>query len=122
VKRLRRWLGLVVLVGILAGAASAHALIVEAEDFVAYHDEGGVGIYRKSCSAASGGLSVEGFDTVGDWIEVQLTVAANGSFTDTLRSAGLLDSASVITSTVFGCGPSGEDLVSDFSTLGLGIY
>ena len=103
-------------------AAGAHSTTIEAESFVAWHDEGGNVIQRVTCGAASGGEAVEGFDHPGDWIEVVFELGAPGSFTDTLRSAGLLDSVSTIRSTVYGCGPSGEDLVSWFTTVGLGIY
>ena len=97
-------------------------MIIEAEGFVASHNVGGDPIVEVSCGAASGGKAVEGFDYPGDWIEVVLVMDANGSFADTLRSAGLLDSVCTHRATIYGCGPSGEDLVSSFQTVGLGIY
>lgn len=103
-------------------AAGAHSAIIEAESFVSWHDEGGNAIARVTCGAASGGEAVEGFDHPGDWIEVVFELGVTGSLTDTLRSAGLLDSVSTLRSTVYGCGPSGEDLVSSYTTTGLGIY
>ena len=45
----------------------------------------------------------------------------NGSFTDKIRSAGLVDLTSSIRSTVFGAGPGDVDLTSVFTTYGLGI-
>jgi hypothetical protein len=113
---------LVLLVGLVALAASANAqgIIVEAEAYSAYHNEGGNPIMWVDCGAASGGRAVEGLDYPGDWIEVALTIG-NGSFTDRIRSAGLFDSTSTIGSTVFGAGPGGVDLNSTFSTYGLGI-
>jgi len=103
-----------------AGTACAQGILVEAETFLSYHNEGGSIPYVVSCSAASNGLAVEGFDYPGDWIEVTLT-AWNGSFVDSLRSAGLPDSASTIMTTVFGAAPGGGDLSSVFSTYGMGI-
>ena len=105
----------------LLPAASAQGVIIEAETFVASHDEGGGMIYVTSCTAASQGLAVEGFDYPGDWIEVVLTVETNGSYADVLRSAGLDGLESTVRSTVYGCGPAGEDLVSTFYTVGMGI-
>jgi len=107
--------GFVVLPGLVFG------FVLEAEDFVAFHDEGGVSIYIASCAAASGGFAVEGFDTIGDWIELSLTIPDAGSFADTLRSAGLLTEESEIKATYIGAGPGGADLSSTYHTLGLGI-
>jgi len=117
---LNRLLLVMGLVCLVTGAAYAQDIIIDAETFHAYHDEGGTMIYLVSCGAAHGGIAVEGFDYPGDWIEVTLTIE-NGSFTDNLRSAGLTDSVSALRATVFGAGPGGSDLISDFSTYGLGI-
>jgi hypothetical protein len=105
---------------LVAAAANAHDVLVEAEAFTASHNEGGSSILSVYCGAASGGMAVEGLDYPGDWIEVPLTIW-NGSFTDSIRSAGLLDSASTLGSVVIGAGPGGTDLASIFSTYGLGI-
>ena len=116
----RLLLGLI-LIALLCLSAHAQTIIVEAESYIAHHDEGGNAIYRASCSGASGGEVVEGFDFPGDWIEMILNVPDNGSFADSLRSGGLLNAESDLQSTVFGAGPSGEDLVSAFHTVGQGI-
>ncbi len=110
----------VVFIAILAPAL-ALAFALEAEDFVASHDEGGVSIYVTSCSGASGGLAVEGFDFVGDWIELSLNLSQPGSFVDTLRSAGLLEAENDVRITYVGAGPEGSDLTSSFHTVGFGI-
>lgn len=115
-----RLLLVVGLVCFATGAAHAQGIIVEAETFTAYHNEGGNSIQWVDCDAASGGRAVEGFDYPGDWIEVTLTIW-NGSFTDKIRSAGLFDSTSSIRSTILGAGPGGVDLNSFFDTYGLGI-
>ena len=117
-----RLLAIAVLACLLCPGASVQCMIIEAESFVASHNEGGNAIVEATCSAASGGKAVEGFDYPGDWIEVVLVVGANGSFADNLRSAGLVDSVSEQRATIYGCGPLGEDLVSPFSTVGMGIY
>jgi hypothetical protein len=108
------------LVCVLGGAAVAGDIIVEAEAYLASHNEGGAPIQKVTCGAASGGEAVEGFDYPGDWIEVTVTIG-NGSFTDKIRSAGLFDSTSLHQSTVYGAGPAGDDLISHFTTYGLGI-
>jgi hypothetical protein len=117
---LRRWLLLVGLACLVAGTAHTQPIILEAEDFTASHDEGGAVIQWVTCTAASGGKAVEGLDYPGDWIELTLVIW-NGSFCDSIRSAGLTDSASTLTSLVFGAGPAGGDLTSVYSTYGLGI-
>ena len=106
---------------LLSLTASAESIWVEAETFTASYDAGGLGIYVTGCSGASGGQAVEGFDYPGDWIELKLTIGENGAFTDSLRSGGLSMEESDIRATVFGAGPVGENLVSDFHTLGYGI-
>lgn len=109
--------------GIMLAAplASAEIIMIEAEDYVASHDIGGAVIQTVSCSAASGGEAVEGFDTPGEWIEVVLNVSHVGSYADWIRSAGLTGYESDLQSTVFGGGPGGADLVSTYHTVGLGI-
>ena len=115
-----RLLAALAMICLAAGAVSGQGILVEAETFISYHNEGGDIPIVVSCSAASNGLAVEGFDYPGDWIEVSLTVW-NGSFTDSITSAGLLDSASTIRATIFGAGPGGSQLTSSFSTYGAGI-
>lgn len=106
---------------LLASAAGGQAIIVEAESYVASNDIGGTVIYVTSCSGASGGQAVEGFDTPGEWIEVVVNVPAAGSYADSIRSAGLLNYESDLQSTIFCGGPVGTDLTSAYHTLGLGI-
>jgi hypothetical protein len=117
---LGRLLLVVGLVCFASGLASAQDILVEAESFTGSYNAGGASILWVSCSGASGGMAVEGLDYPGDWIEVALNIW-NGSFADSMRSAGLLDSASTLRSTVFSAGPGGGDLTSLFSTYGLGI-
>jgi hypothetical protein len=106
---------------LLVGGAAAQSIIIEAETYVASHNEGGEPITVAFCGAASGGRAVDGYDWPGDWIEVLLTVDENGAFADSMRSAGLRNEVSTHRSTVYGGGPVGENLVSDFTTIGLGI-
>jgi hypothetical protein len=109
-------------VALLAFPLSASTIVLEAEDYVAYHNAGGSAMYVTGCSGASGGYAVEGYDAVGDWIEVLWDVSESGSYTDTLRTAGATYGLwSDHTATLFGAGPAGNNLVSSFSTYGLGI-
>jgi hypothetical protein len=109
------------LILLLSLSASAQTILIEAESYVAANDVGGVVIYKTSCSGASGGIAVEGFDYPGDWIEVILDVGENGSFEDFLRSGGYASTESDVQATIFGGGIMGEDLVSPFHTIGMGI-
>ena len=109
------------LVVLLCAAAGAQSILLEAEDYIASHNEGGSTIYPTQCGGASNGRAVEGFDYPGDWIELTLDLSENGAFEDSLRSGGLLLEESDIRSTVFAAGPSGEDQISAFHTIGDGI-
>jgi hypothetical protein len=110
-----------IFVALLSFAASAESIWLEAEDYTASHDEGGLAIYVTGCIAASQGLAVEGFDFPGDWIELNLTLPENGSFVDSIRSGGLSEAESDLRSTIYRAGPSGEDVVSPFHTIGYGV-
>jgi hypothetical protein len=116
-----RGLVMIGIIMLISSSAGAQTIIAEAEYFLAYHDEGGTAIYIKTCTAASGGLAVEGFDWTGDWIELSVTIPDAGSYADSLRAAGLITVESETESTVFGGAPGGGDLVSTFNLLGLGI-
>jgi hypothetical protein len=120
VKELARLL-LFVGLALLLLVSAAQAIIVEAESYVASYNAGGSAIYVVSCSAASGGLAVEGFDTPGDWIEVALNVPEIYGYADSLRSAGESGLQSDIRITVFGADPNGGDVLSYYHTLGQGI-
>ncbi len=106
---------------LLCVSASAQSIIIEAESYVASYDAGGVSIYITTCTGASGGYAVEGYDTPGDWIEVVLNMSDAGSFADSLRSAGELYEESDHQSTIFGAGPGGDDVISTYHTYGYGI-
>ena len=112
-------IGLAVL---LSSMAHAESILVEAESFVASHDSGGSSIVIVPCASASGGQAVDGFDHVGDWIEVVVSVSQVGAYADSLRSAGDTGRLSEIGATIFGGGPGGSDLSSTYDTVGFGIY
>ena len=120
VKDLARLLLLAGLV-LLLSTSGAQAIIIEAESFVASHNAGGSTITVVSCSGASGGYAVEGFDTPGDWIEMILNVPEIYGYADSLRSAGEYGFASDIRSTIFGADPNGWDVLSTYHTMGQGI-
>lgn len=114
---------MVLLVGLalLLSASASQAIIVEAESYVDRYNAGGDTIYVVPCSGASGGFAVEGFDAVGDWIEVVLDAPETYIYTDSLRSAGYLNYESYLKSTIFGASPDGGDVTSTYHTLGKGI-
>jgi hypothetical protein len=121
VKSLVRVIAIIGLVVLTFATANAQTIVVEAENYVTFSNKGGTTIYVTSCSGASGGLAVEGFDWVGDWIEVVVNIPEAGSYADSLRSAGLLSIASEIQSTVLNGEPGGGDHISTFNMVGLGI-
>ena len=106
---------------LLLASSQAHALLIEAETFVASYNAGGDPIVVVSCSAASGGYAVEGFDSPGDWIELVLNVPATYGYADSLRSAGNFGYESDLRTTIFGADPDGGDVVSAYHTVGAGI-
>jgi hypothetical protein len=106
---------------VLAATAAPAAILVEAESFVASHNAGGGIIYTVSCSGASGGYAVEGVDTVGDWIEMMVTIPETYGYSDSLHSAGSYGIESDFAMTIFGASPGGGDAASAYHTVGLGI-
>jgi len=105
----------------VCASANAQPIILEAESYIASHDEGGSAIYVTACGAASGGLAIEGFDFPGDWIEVALLLGQNKSMANRIRSGGDVGVSTDLQSTVFGAGALGEDLVAPYPTKGVGI-
>ena len=106
---------------VVCASANAQPIILEAESYVASHDEGGSAIYVTACGAASGGLAIEGFDFPGDWIEVAFVLDQNKSMASRVRSGGDVGVATDLQSTIFGAGTLGEDLISAFPTQGVGV-
>jgi hypothetical protein len=106
---------------LLAAAGATAAIVVEAESFVASHNAGGGSIFWLSCSGASGGRAVEGFDAVGDWIEIMVTITETYGYSDSLRSAGEYSIQSDISMIIFGAYPGGGDATAAYHTVGEGI-
>jgi len=102
-------------------SSMTNEIVIEAEDLTDFHDIGGTLIHLVTCSGASGGHAVEGFDTPGEWIEIVFQVDSAGIYADSLRSAGNLGWESDLRVTIFNSGPQGEDLYSTFHTYGQGI-
>lgn len=103
-----------------ASWAGAAPLVLEAEDYIASYDAGGVSIHVTSCSGASGGLAVEGYDHIGDWIELRVTLPESGAYADMFRSAGddLVYSDHTATIRVEG----GNTVASStYQTMGMGV-
>ncbi len=73
-----------------APVRTASAVSLEAEDYAAFHEAGGALITVVSCSAARGGLAVDGLDVPGDYLEWPLTLTHPLVFRDSLRSAGAI--------------------------------
>ncbi|MBD3235141.1 MAG: hypothetical protein GF330_00365 [Candidatus Eisenbacteria bacterium] len=73
----------------LAGVtpASSEAIRLEAEDHVAFDDQGSPVFGIVEDGHASGGAAVEGM-RIGAWIEIELSLPEDVCFRDSLRSAG----------------------------------
>jgi hypothetical protein len=73
------------------GATRAETVIpLEAEDMSGAHNAGGAAISYVGCTAARGGLAVDGVDSPGDYIEWPLSLAQDFVFRDSLRTAGAI--------------------------------
>lgn len=107
-------------IALLACAASASPIILEAEDYVASFNAGGDPIHIVFCSGASGGLAVEGYDSAGDFIELRVVLDMAGAYDDTLRSGGELFEFSQHRVSYRRAG-GGTFAYSDFVTYGYGI-
>lgn len=103
-----------------AAPACALPIFLEAEDYITSYNAGGVSIYVTSCSGASGGLAVEGYDYPGDWIEMRVALTEGGAYEDWFRSAGddLVASDHRVTIRVEG---EGDIAASGYHTVGMGI-
>jgi hypothetical protein len=108
------------ILGLTAAAANATPIILEAEDYVGSFNLGGDYIYITSCSGASGGYAVEGYDYPGDYIELEVDITQAGQYEDILRSGGELFEYSEHFATFRIKGGSTFSF-ADYSTMGLGI-
>jgi hypothetical protein len=106
---------------LLVAAAAQAAVLVEAENYVASYNTGGIGIQIVACSGASGGYAVEGVDVPGEWIEIPVTVPEIYGYADTLRSAGETGVESDLEMRIVSAFPGGGDVISTYHTVGLGI-
>ena len=61
---------------------------LEAESAESLHDLGGAPIEPVTCRGASGGMSLQGFDAAGEWVEFALELPFTGTVRDSVRSAG----------------------------------
>ncbi len=108
------------IMALTASAAYAVPIILEAEDYVGSFNVGGNPIYVTTCSGASGGLAVEGYDYIGDYIELRVEIPQAGDYDDILRSGGELYVFSEHFATYRIDGGS-TFAFATFSTMGLGI-
>ena len=105
---------------LLAHSACAVPVFLEAENYISSYNAGGVSIYVTSCSGASGGLAVEGYDYPGDWIELRVVLPQGGAYEDWFRSGGddLAASDHKVTIRVEG---EGNMASSGYHTVGMGV-
>ena len=95
--------------------------IAEAEDFVAYNDLGGYAILAVSCAVASQDTIVQGLDRPGEWIELSVPFEDSGFYKIEIGIQGFAGMNYDFRVTLFGAGPAGEDLRTEFQLTGAGI-
>lgn len=107
-------------IALAASAAHAAPIILEAEDYVSAWNMGGDPIYITLCSGASGGYAVEGYDYIGDFIELRVVLPRAGQYDDILRSGGELYEFSEHFAR-FRRENGGTITFTTYSTMGMGI-
>ena len=110
----------VIILALTAPAGLSAPIILEAEDYVGSFNVGGDPITVTACSGASGGYAVEGYDTVGDRIDLRVVITQSGDYDDVLRSGGELyvSSSHFLTIRIEGGSTIG---FSTYNTFGWGI-
>jgi|GEM_PF-1766610 len=93
-------------------AAGIVPLRLEAEDLVASGNSGGGPIEAQACPSASGGATLDGVDSDGDWIQLGFTLTMRTCVSDSLISAG--EAANIRRFAIqFLRGPAGPVVASD---------
>jgi hypothetical protein len=87
----RRFLPLILTALILAPEARAQRLTIEAESFTACNETGGAQIQSIVSSGSSGGYFLYGLDTMGEWVQYDLTASSAGMFSCTIKCRGVLN-------------------------------
>jgi len=101
---------------IATGPALAEDIRLEAENLLDSHNLGGTPIITKSCSAASGGLAMDGLDLDGEWLEFQLTVQEPLPFLVSVRSAGSTNLVRHFRVLFFAVDPESSEIQDEVST------
>jgi hypothetical protein len=94
---------------------------VEAEDYVAYNDLGGVLIDDVGCPGTSSGYIVKGLDRFGEWIELSVTFPESGYYKIEVGIQGSEGLEYELRTTLVGGGPVGEDLRAEYFYVGEGM-
>lgn len=85
---------------------------LEAEDYAAKQDYGGIPIQIHACNSSSQGLAVDGLDLGSEWIAWDISLSARSCFVDSLRSAGAVKQVRTYRTTIERL-PSGEIVDAD---------
>ncbi|MEJ2720988.1 MAG: hypothetical protein P8181_07575, partial [bacterium] len=104
---------------LLAVPCSARGIVIEGEDFVAYHDVGGVGIASILLSGCSGGHALSGLDQVGEWVEYNVPVSEFGRYTFLMKCRGDFGVPYTLRM-VFTPAEEGTEQTVDFAFVGMG--
>ena len=97
------------------------SITVEMEDFLTFYDDGGSKSGIVTCSGASGGKAVEGFDVVGDYMTFQVSFEVPGRYSAALRQAAPYGAHNQVEMSLEGAGPDGSDQEALFDIEGEGI-
>jgi hypothetical protein len=95
-------------------------IAIEGESYFNHRDHGGGMIRISYCSAASGHYIVDGIDSPGDWIDLELSLPFTGCLDDLIGCQGYYNYTSTIQMSVIDPATSEEILTSDFVLTGQG--
>lgn len=85
---------------------------LEAEEYLAKQDYGGIPIQIHACNGASQGYAIDGLDLGSEWIAWDISLPARFCFVDSLRSAGTVKQVRTYRTTIERL-PSGEIMDAD---------
>lgn len=98
---------------------SARGIVIEGEDFVAYHDTGGVVISSIALSGCSGGHALSGLDQAGEWVDYNVPVTGFGRYTFLIKCRGDFGVPYTLR-VLFTPAEEGVEQTVDFSFVGMG--
>jgi len=113
---------LILLAAAAAPAAADWAHVdVECESYTNSLNIAGTAIGGYQCFGASGGWMVEGVDSPGEWIELEVTLPQNRVYTDSLALQAPMGFPGIVRLTVYNPDPHGIDFMTYHEFTGAGF-